>query len=422
MLETFINNYDQYICVEKVLELLKKWNPWEKEIAAGIRREEYLKKILPYVERREVLALKGIRRSGKSTILLQIMEELLRSGIENKQILYLNLEEYGFADSLTPELFEVVLNTYLAYSKNKRKTYFFIDEIQKIKGWERWVRTQYDRGENIKFIVSGSSASLLSKELSTLLTGRNISFTILPLSFREFVQFTKEEDLTTYLVFGGFPEVVLEPSKEKKERLLQQYFEDITHKDIIDRYNVRNTKQVLDLARYLVSTSGAKVSVNKLSRVFGIAKDTLQSYMNYMLDAFLISEVPFFSYSAKGRHDVSKLPKLYCVDLGFVYITNTTRSKNRGQLFENAVFGELLRQSKEICYWSDQRAEVDFVTETTAINVTATNTMPAREKQGLEMFNKKSKGHALLIISDSLKKENIVPLKEFLLTEMVSSN
>ena len=146
MLETFINNYDQYICVEKVLELLKKWNPWEKEIAAGIRREEYLKKILPYVERREVLALKGIRRSGKSTILLQIMEELLRSGIENKQILYLNLEEYGFADSLTPELFEVVLNTYLAYSKNKRKTYFFIDEIQKIKGWERWVRTQYDRG------------------------------------------------------------------------------------------------------------------------------------------------------------------------------------------------------------------------------------------------------------------------------------
>jgi predicted AAA+ superfamily ATPase len=401
--------------MENMIEILKKWNPWEKEIGTGIKREEYIKKVFPYLERKEIVVLKGIRRCGKSTIVKQLIAELVKSGVNKKQILYLNLEDYGFANDLTIKLFDEVLQSYKEYSKNKKRIYFFIDEVQKIPSWEKWLRTKYDLNEDIKFVITGSSASLLSKELSTLLTGRNLSFTVMPLSFNEFSYFTKGK-LEEYMKYGGFPEVVLEKSEEKKLYILQQYFEDIVHKDIIDRYSIRNTKQIMDLARYLVSASGSKVSVNKLSRVFGIAKDTLQTYINYMIDAYLLFEVTYFSYSAKVKHDVSKLPKLYCLDNGLVGIANAKYSKNIGQMFENTVFIKLAENYNEISYWGELDSEVDFIVEKTAINVTSTDKIPERELKGLEDFNKKHKGFASLIISNKLKKEKITPLIEFLKT------
>ncbi len=403
--------------MEGVIDILKKWNIWEKEIDTGIRREKYLRKIMPYMERKEILVLKGIRRCGKSTIIKQLMHELVHAGVNRKQIVYVNLEDYGFANNLTIELFDEILTAYLAYSKNKKKIYFFIDEIQKIPAWEKWVRTKYDLNEEIKFIFSGSSASLLSKELSTLLTGRNLSFTIYPLSFNEFVYFTKHENSEEYMKYGGFPEVVLEKSEEKKAYLLQQYFEDIIHKDIINRHVIRNSKQMIDLARYLVSASGSKTSINKLSKIFGIAKDTLQLYINYMIDAYLLFEVTYFSYSAKVKHDVTKLVKLYCIDLGLIHIVNTQYSKNEGHMFENAVCIKLIETYPEISYWGELESEVDFVAGKIAMNVTANDKIKEREFKGLNDFNKKHKGFTLLIISPSLKKDNIIPLNDFLRQE-----
>jgi len=399
------------------LEILKKWNPWEKEFNIGIIRERYIKKLYPYFERREIIVLKGIRRSGKSTIVKQLILKLIEEGINKKQILYLNLEDYGFADNLSIKLFDDVLGVYQNYSKNKKTTYFFIDEIQKIPSWEKWIRTKYDLNENIKFIITGSSASLLSKELSTLLTGRNLSFIIMPLSFNESIDFTKNINLENYMKYGGFPEVVLEKSEEKKTYLLQQYFEDIIHKDIIDRHNVRNTKQAIDLARYLVSTSGSKVSINKLSNIFGISRDTLQTYINYMIDAYLLFEVTYFSFSAKIKHDVSKLPKLYCLDNGLISITNANYSKNLGQKFENTIFIKLAEKHKEINYWGELNSEVDFIVEKTAMNVTATNKINKRELNGLEDFNKKHKNFDLWIISPSLNKGKIISITKFLKME-----
>ncbi len=404
--------------MENVIEILKKWNLWEKELEAGILREDYVKKIDPFMERKEVLVLKGIRRSGKSTIIKQLMQELLKKGISKEQILYINLEDYGFADNLNIRLFDIISDEYKKYTKNKKKTYFFIDEVQKITSWEKWVRTKYDLGENIKFIVTGSSASLLSKELSTLLTGRNISFTIMPLSFKEHCLFTKKEDLKGYMLYGGLPEIVLEKSEEKKNYLLQQYFEDVIHKDIIDRYNIRNTKQIINLARYLISSSGSKVSINKLSKVFGIAKDTLATYINYMVDAYLLSEVSYFSFSAKVKHEVSKLPKFYALDNGLIKIVSMKYSENTGQMFENSAFIKLFEKYNEVSYWGELSSEVDFIVNKMALNVTSTDTIPEREFKGLEEFKKKYNGFASIIISKSLKKEGIIPIKDFLNKEL----
>ncbi len=400
-----------------ILQILKKWNLWEREIRVGIKRKRYIEKILPYLERREVIVLKGVRRSGKSTIIKQLMSELVKKGLDKRQMLYLNLEDYGFADDLNLGLFDEVLDAYRAYSKNKKTIYFFIDEIQKILSWEKWIRTKYDLDEDIKFVVTGSSASLSSRELSTLLTGRNFSFMVMPLSFGEFVYFTKDGKLEDYMKYGGFPEVVLEKSEERKSSLLQQYFEDIVHKDIIDRHDIRNAKQVMDLARYLVSASGSKVSINKLSRVFGISKDTLSTYVSYMMEAYLLVEVTYFSYSAKTKHDVSKLPKLYSVDNGFVNIANIRYSGNLGQMFENAVLLKLAEKYGEISYWGELNSEVDFIAGKTAINVTAADEIPERELRGLENFGMKHKGFSRLLVSKSLKQDKIVPLQEFLMQD-----
>ncbi len=404
-----------------IIEALRRWNPWGNRIDTGIPRPRYIKQIMPYMQRKEILVLKGIRRSGKSTLMRQFMQELLRAGVNENQILYINLEDYNFRNDLRIELFDEVLNAHRKHTKNNEKTFFFIDEAQSVPGWERWVRTLYDRGDNIKFIVSGSSASLLSRELSTLLTGRNLSFAIRPLSYAEFLVFRKNGSLDEYMTFGGFPEVVLERSEERKLTLLRQYFYDIIHKDVIDRYALRNPKLLIDLGSYLVSTAGSKVSCNKLSKVFGIGADTIANYVGYMIDAFLLKEVTYFSFSAKIRHDVTKLPKLYAMDNGLINVVTVKYSKDKGQKFENTVLIKLLEGHEHISYWSELKSEVDFVAGRKAINVTATDNISEREWQGLKDFQEKHKGFNSFIISESVENEGVMPIERFLRQELPES-
>ncbi len=394
-----------------IIEVLKRWNAWDRDIEAGIERGRYIDAIAPYLERKEILVLKGIRRSGKSTIMKQLMLALLERGVKKIQMLYLNLEDYSLANDLKPHLLDEILLAYREHTGNSEKVYFFMDEVQSIEGWERWVRTKYDLSEDIKFIVSGSNASLLSRELSTLLTGRNLSFRIMPLSYSEFLDFGRERDLAEYLRFGGFPEVVLEKSEEKKLLLLSQYFSDIIHKDIISRHGARNAKQLFEIARYFAGASGGKVSLNKLSKVFGLAKDTLSAYIGYMIDAYLFFEVTYFSHSSKIRHDVTKLPKLYASDNGLITAANAVFSQGRS--FENAVLIRIVQEYSEVSYWSENRSEVDFIAGDLAINVTSSLNVPERESAGLRHFSEKHKSFTPLLIGPN-GAEGTQPIEEFL--------
>lgn len=402
---------------EEILKVLRTWNIWDKDIDTGISRKDYVDEISKYLEMKHILILKGVRRCGKTTIAKQLMKELLKNKIKKKQILYVNFEDMQFADKLHVRLLEEILNAYLKHSKNNDKVYCFLDEVQRIPNWERWIRTKYDQDQKIKFIITGSSAHLLDKGLSTLLTGRNITFEVLPLSFKEFKTFNKEGELDEYLRFGGFPEVVLEKTEEKKIRILNQYLIDIIHRDIVDRYNIRNSNELIAIAKYLVSTPGSKVSINKLSKIFGITKNTIASYISYMIDAYLLLEVRFFSYSAKVKYDVSRLPKYYVIDNGLINITTMQYFKNLGQLYENTVLLELYRKKQkleDIMYWSDSNSEVDFIANTKSINVTATDKIHDRELNGLEEFQKKNKQFTSLLITKSTNKESIISLKKFL--------
>ncbi len=416
---TFINKlaFLSGMNAKEIINVLKTWNLWDKDIEVGIPREDYVNEMSKYLEMKHVLILKGVRRCGKTTIAKQLMKNLLKQKIKKEQILYVNFEDMNFADKLQVQLLDEILNAYLEYTKNKEKVYCFLDEVQRIPNWERWIRTKYDQNQKIKFIITGSSAHLLDKELSTLLTGRNITFEIMPLSFKEFKRFNTKGELEEYIKFGGFPEVVLEESEEQKISILNQYIIDIIHRDIVDRYRIRNANELIAIAKYLVSTPGSKVSVNKLSKVFGVTKNTIASYISYMVDAYLLLEVRFFSFSAKVKYDVTRLPKYYVIDNGFVNITTMQYFQNVGQLYENTVLLKLYtikEKLESIMYWSDAGSEVDFVVGKKAINVTATDKIPAREWNGLEEFQKRHKQFSLLLVTKSMDKDNIISLKRFI--------
>jgi hypothetical protein len=398
---------------EEISQIIEKNRELDKK-QLGVKRKEYLSEIMPFLDRKETIILKGIRRSGKSTIMKQIMQILIKEKkVSKDNIIYVNLEEYKFLESLDLELLDALLNF---WGNKKQKLYLFLDEIQLIPKWEKWIRTYYDRQENIKFIVSGSCSSLLDQEYSTALTGRNITFKVNPLSFTEFETF-KGGNLEDYLEFGGFPEIVLEQDKYVKKKLLKQYIEDVVNKDIINRHGIRNSRQVYLLIKYLSSNTGQKVSFNKIAKSFGLSVETVIRYIQYMVEAYLIYEVPFHSYSVKVKYDKSKSAKYYLADNGFMDILGVGFSKNVDKRCENSVLLKL-KEQYDPTYWQGEK-EVDFVFEKTGLNVTVSDKIAKREFEGLIEIKKKDKNiEKLVLINPSLdKQENdimLVPLKSFL--------
>src|SRR3989344_3135348 len=228
---------------ETILEILYDWNFWQKELDVGRERPYYLQRYEQYKETNIVTALLGVRRSGKSYLMRQMIKKMLSQGQRKENILMINFEDRRFPE-FYPELLNEVYQTYYQYLQPTALPIIFLDEIHLVPQWERWVRTMHELGK-AKIVISGSSSKLLSGELATVLTGRHLDLFVFPLRFKEFLNFKgleiKDElDLvarkqnilsyfTEYLEFGGFPEVVL---SNNKKFLLLTYFDDILTKDI----------------------------------------------------------------------------------------------------------------------------------------------------------------------------------------------
>lgn len=360
---------------EEILEILSDWNFWAKEIDTGIKREDYTKKIVTLVTKtNQIICIAGVRRSGKSTILRQIAKELGFKNIMNTLIV--NFEDERFIQKNLKLLIDIY-NTYLEKIKPKKKPFVFLDEIQNVPEWERFVRGTHERKE-ASIVVSGSSSKLLSAELATLLTGRHITFFVYPLSFKEFLKFKNltidsevsilakrteiKRLLAEYLEFGGFPEVVL--SSEKK-RILLSYFETMITKDIIERFGIREREKIKTLSKYYLTNVSSPVSFNKISKFLNIPLTTVERFSDYLQTACLIFFLKKFSYSLKEQEKAQR--KVYSIDAGLSNALGFRFMKKQGKIMENVVAIELkIRQSfdpgKEIYYWRDyQQREVDFV-------------------------------------------------------------
>ncbi|MFT4310598.1 MAG: ATP-binding protein [Candidatus Woesearchaeota archaeon] len=369
-------------------------------------RPTYTEKITTWLNKKEIIIIKGIRRSGKSHIMYQLIQNLPKD-----TVYYFNFEDYKFGNQRDITLLENIIEL----RDKTKKTYFFFDEIQQIHGFERWLRTWYDKELPIKFIISGSNISLLAPQLATILTGRNITYTIKPLSWKEAKDFTPLS-FEDYLVYGGFPEILLEHDTQRKKEQLQQYLKDIIAKDILFKHNIQNPKLIESLLYFFITNPGTKISANKLGSQLHIAKETAQKYLEAVKDTFLLFEVPYFSWSTKTKYIGNRASKYYVIDNGF--LTAVSLKKNTSALYENLV--AIALHDKEIVeqlfYWQNG-VEIDFITKQKAIQVTANNQIPQREIDAFKVFNEKHKNFAHIIITPN-NTHNSISLQKFLETIM----
>ena len=362
-----------------LLKILVGWNFWEEKLETGTKRRFYLDNLTKFLETNQIIALTGVRRSGKSTLIKQVAEKLIESKINPNKILIVNFEDYRF-DEFSLKLLDEIYTLYLErVAAEKKNNFIFLDEVQRIPKWERFVRTLHEKKE-AKIIVSGSSSKLMSKELATLLTGRHINFTILPLSFKEFLEFNKIEVnnklgaiakqhqlkklLYEYFQYGGFPEVVLSEEPAKR-RILFEYVENILMKDIAERHNIKERQKLKKLAKFYITNASSLITFNKTAKSLDIALNTVERFSYFLQEAYLIYFLSRFSYKLKEQEKSPK--KVYAIDVGISNVYGFKFNENLGNIMENIVFLELLKRkineiNMEIYYWkSQQHEEVDFV-------------------------------------------------------------
>lgn len=362
---------------------VEAWNYWKRKPATGVPREVSAK-ILTMVDGHEAVFLYGPRRAGKTTVCLQLLERL--SVVHgSRSCLYLNFEEPVFASRLDAGLIEDMVGEF-AGEFGREPEFVFLDEVQNVALWERWVRTAVDR-KRFKVFVTGSSAKLLSSEFSTSLGGRGLGFLVMPFSWREFKAARSDWSFKDYLAAGGYPAVVLQADAEKRRLLLNEYFETAVARDVALRFGVRDVQALRSLAAYVLTNSGSMVSYNKLRGMTGLSFDAIRAHLEHLQDAFLVFQVPHFSYSLKKA--LEKPRKYYAVDLGMQAAISQSFSPDEGRRLENAVASELLARGASFYYYRN-RHEVDFVVRKgrmlEAINVCSSKMPPQREAEGLAEF------------------------------------
>ena len=293
------------------------------------------------------LIITGVRRCGKSTFLNQLLKKQ-RKGY------YLNMEDprlggFDFSDFNKVEAI-------MKESYGEGGVYFF-DEIQSIPEWERFIRYLVDKKE--KVVLTGSNASILSKELGTKLTGRHLSIELFPFSFKEFLNLKKQEpsinSFEEYLTKGGFPEYI----KNENPEVLHELLSDIVMKDIAARFGIKNTTILNKIVIYLISHVGKEFSYNSIKKMFEIKSvKSVIDYITFFENAYLVFILPRFSYSYKQQQVNPK--KVYSIDNGFSSNNSASFSKDYGKMLENLVFLNLRKKYKNIFYFQEKN-ECDFV-------------------------------------------------------------
>ncbi|MEM3431283.1 MAG: ATP-binding protein [Candidatus Micrarchaeia archaeon] len=298
-------------------------------------------------ETRFAIIISGIRRCGKSTLLRQLAKRV-------DGFYYFNFEDprvTAFEVSDFEKLEEAFVNEY------GHQEYYFFDEVQNISRWELFVRSLLDGGKHV--LITGSNASLLSKELGTKLTGRHLTYELFPFSFKEFLRLTNDkpnkESLEKYLIMGGFPEYL----KSKKVEVLQELLTDILVRDIAVRYGIKNLKILKQLAIYLITNTGKEFSYNSLKEIFKLGSiNSAIAFISYFEDAYLLFTVPRFSYSLKKQLVNPK--KCYSIDNGLSVANSASFSEDKGRMLENLVFINLRRKYRDIFYFKE-KGECDFI-------------------------------------------------------------
>ncbi len=333
-----------------------------------VKREDYLSKIRSFYKHDLIKVITGIRRCGKSSLLLQIINELKENKIDDNHIIYLN-----FDDSTTKLIkYEDKLNDYVVDKiKDDKKYYLFFDEIQLIENWEKTINS-LKATKNVSIFITGSNSDLLSGELATLLSGRYVSFKIFPFSFKEVVEFKSlnenidlEEIFNDYILWGGMPQRCVMNDEMQIKTYLQDVFDSIVMKDIMRRFLVKEVDLFSRIVEYVVTNPSQTFSVDNIVDYFigdnrkDISKNTIYNYLEYMCSALLINKVD--RYDVRGKRILTGKYKYYLTDLGLGQILNSTKKIQLGAYLENIVYNELVKRGFTVNIGSIVNGEIDFV-------------------------------------------------------------
>ena len=332
-----------------------------------IIRERYLREIRPFYKQELIKVLIGIRRSGKSVILTQIMNELQADGIDEKHIIYINFEDFDFDEYTDPKK----LHTYVKNKIiDKKKYYIFFDEIQNVNTWEKVVNS-LRATKNTSIFITGSNSDLLSSDLATHIAGRYVSFKITPFTFKEVCELLNivdkkdvEEEFSDYVKWGGLPQRFMQTDDMSKKTYLNDIYDSIIIKDVVQRFGVKNIDLLNRIATYLLTTPSQVFSPESIKKYFestsrGVSLETLYNYLDYFVRANLISKAD--RYDIRGKRILTGKYKYYLTDLGFTHILSEDKKSQIGAYLENIVYNELIARGYNVNIGSIDNGEIDFI-------------------------------------------------------------
>lgn len=334
---------------------LQDWQEWlSKNSHSIIPRNSLLNQ-----QKDLCLALTGVRRSGKSSMTVQLAQGRL------EETFFFNFEDPIFFPGANVEVIDHLLSLY-EEETGKAPKLVILDEIQNVHGWERWVRKAIDLG-HYQIVVTGSSSHLLSSEIATAISGRVIEQTIWPLSFSESLIFLDKTPSTkgtwlraleNYLRWGGFPKVILTPDENDRIILLKQYLSDIVLRDVVARHSIKNQQALHQVVSFYLTGLSCLHSYNSLRKAFEISIELASTLTSYLTQAFLVFEMGRYHPNLKVQARDPK--KIYVIDTGLRTVSLQSDREDWGRLAKNAVYLELRRRNKQVFYYK-QNQEVDFV-------------------------------------------------------------
>lgn len=372
-----------------------------------INRPTYLKKLLAYKDKDIIKVITGIRRSGKSVLLFDLFsKELTSLGIQSDHIIKINLETQKNKELRESEqLYRFVTSQIL----DEQKYYIFLDEIQLVNDFEdilNGLRVDY----NCDVYVTGSNSKLLSKDIHTKLRGRSIEIKMFPLSFKEYYEFKKGDVAIAYqeyLLYGGLPYLLEQSDSTQKVEYLKMISDTVVLKDVIERYNIKETALFEAVFNFLCSNIGSIVSANKITNTLKsngyktISSDTVSNYLNYLCDSYLFYKV--FRYDIKGKNYLKTLNKYYACDLGIRNSRLNYRQIEVTHSLENIIYLELIIRGYLVDIGKNNEKEIDFIAknnkDTYYIQVAYSIIDPEKKKQEISSFHKIDDGYKKIIIT-----------------------
>lgn len=381
-------NYIYYICLMISKKEIEQTS--DRQTNDLLQRESYPREAIDRVRNIDGFAtvISGVRTCGKSTFMSQLIRKEIETDPKAK-VFYLNFDTpamYGFAMDHFALVDDIL--------KDRDVTSIYMDEVQTVDGWEIYVRGKLDEGYRVT--VTGSNASMLSRELGTKLTGRHLTYEMFPFSYNEFCGYTDTEATPAatiqYMNKGGFPAYLASDDPD----VLNELVNDLIYRDIAVRYKLRDAQTLKRVAALLLSNIGNFVTATKMKAQLGLGSvTTMNEYLSYFNECYLFDFVSKFSYSAKARMISPR--KVYCIDTGVVNVTGVSFSNNEGHNLENMVYMALRRHTKDIYYFNNQSGECDFIV---AENLTPTLAIQVCHELSTENRFRETKG--LLLAMDEL--------------------